>query len=136
VWAVDLERGSSLADQQGTLTLEGEVLSFEPRDEGRRPRRIRLEDIKKVKRLRGSPVLLVAHAEHDRVMRTAFYFIQPPPIDPPVSAPTSPFSLGRSSKRKERRRNVGYLTASNPRKKEELREWESALRAALQGPGS
>jgi hypothetical protein len=134
VWAVDLERGSSLADRKGTLTLDAEVLAFEPREEGRPARRIRLSDIRKVKRLRASPVLLVSHAERERVVRTAFYFIQPPPIDPPVTQPTSPLSFGRSSKRKERRRNVGYLTTSNPGKKEELREWESALRTALRGP--
>jgi hypothetical protein len=135
VWAVELGRGSSLADLQGTLALEAEVLSFDPREEGRPARRIRFADIRKVKRLRGSPVLLVVHADQGGIAQTAFYFIQPPPLDPPVRT-TSPFSFGRSSKRKERRRNVGYLTASNQRKKEELRAWEAALRTAMQGPAT
>jgi hypothetical protein len=136
VWAVELGRGSSLADLQGTLALEAEVLSFDPREEGRPARRIRFADIRKVKRLRGSPVLLVVHADQGGIAQTAFYFIQPPPLDPPVRTTTSPFSFGRSSKRKERRRNVGYLTASNQRKKEELRAWEAALRTAMQGPAT
>jgi hypothetical protein len=136
VWAVELDRGSSLQDHQGTLSLEGGTLEFRPREDGRPTLRIRAADVTKLKRLRASPVLMVQHRNGERIQRTAFYFIQPPPIDPqPATLPTSPFSFGRTSKRRARRVNATYLGAGNRQKKLEVREWEGALRQVMERRG-
>lgn len=131
VWAVDLERGSSLQEVTGTLTLAPDALEFQPRDERLPLRRIELDHVRKVKRLRASPVLMVVHERDARRVQTAFYFAQPPPIDPKPSPPATPLSFGRQTKRKARRQAVGYLATTNQRKKEEVREWEGAVRDAI-----
>jgi hypothetical protein len=106
VWAVELGRDSALAEIKGSLSLTSDALVFTPRDEKR-------------------PPLAVA--------RTAFYFVQPPPLDRPEPTTTrpTPFGVGRSTKRKARRQNVSYLGAWNSEKKELLREWERQVRERI-----
>ena len=130
VWAVELGRGSSLEERKGTLSMAEDGLRFDPRDESTATR-IAFGDIVKAKRLHGSPVLLVVHAVYRRTAQTAFYFVQPPPMEPPPGGTTirpSPFSFGRSTKRRIRRQNVSYLGVWNREKKHQLREWERFVR--------
>ncbi len=133
VWAVDLLRAPT-KDREGTLSLQPETLVFEPRNAGATPMRISLGAVRKVRRLRGSPVLLVAHEHDGAVLETAFYFVQPPPLEPVVAhvdRPT-PLSFRRFSKRRARRQNVGYLGMSNRDKREVVAAWERDVRAAIQ----
>jgi hypothetical protein len=133
VWAVELGRGASLQEYKGTLSVSDGALLFTPKKEEEETRALRIPfgDVAKVKRLRGSPVLLVAHGHSGRPTQTAFYFVQPPPIEAPEGSATlrpTPFSFGRNGKRRVRRQNVSYLGVWNREKKAQLREWEQDLR--------
>lgn len=140
VWAVELEKEAALEEVRGTLQLEDGALVFTPRAEGRTVSRIPLSNVARVRRLRGSPVLMVFHASADGERRTAFYFAQPPPIgayigDTPERPQGLSLSAFRSPKRKARRDNVGYLGVMNREKKAMLTEWVRAVRAAIKnGP--
>jgi hypothetical protein len=134
VWAVDLLREPK-KDRQGTLSLQPEHLVFEPRAQGAAVIRIPLRSIKKARRLRGSPVLLVVHERNGTNVEVAFYFVQPPPLEPVLGQgerPT-PFSFGRASKRRARRQNVGYLGFSGRDKRQEIQGWARAVNEAMAG---
>jgi len=134
VWAVELEPGSSLEEVQGSLTLETEALVFTPREGHGSERRYQLAEVARARRLRGSPVLLIVHEPSREPRRTAFYFVQPPPLVPPDESRKAVLGpLAGGSPRKVRRRNASYLGFSNRQKKQVLREWERAVQAALAG---
>jgi hypothetical protein len=131
VWAVELSRGASLEERKGTLSVSQDAVVFAPKKEEASPLRIPFGHVAKVKRLRGSPVLVLEHGHSGRPTQTAFYFVQPPPIEPPEGSVTlrpTPFSFRRSGKRRVRRQNVSYLGAWNREKKAQLREWEEEIR--------
>jgi hypothetical protein len=131
VWAVDLEPGSSLEDVKGSLVLASDALVFGPRDEQRPERRYPLRDVVQARRLRGSPVLMIVRETSEGPKRTAFYFVQPPPLEVP-DVPTQPGIGGRGpSKRRVRRQNVSYLGMWNREKKALLREWERQVKTAV-----
>ena len=134
VWAVELGQGAQPRESEGRLSLEGDALRFEPAREGQATLALRFADVTKVRRLRGSPVLMVVCRRGEREVRTAFYFVQPPPLtaftedrtDTHMSLPTL-----RNPKRKARRDNVGYLGLMNREKKDALKAWELAVRTAV-----
>ena len=131
VWAVDLVREPK-KDRQGTLALQGGHLVFEPRSSSGSAIRIPIGSIRRARRLRGSPVLLVVHARDAVTLETAFYFVQPPPLEPVIGErdrPT-PLSFGRTSKRRARRQNVGYLGMGNRVKRDEIDDWVRAIAEA------
>jgi hypothetical protein len=133
-WAVELARGIEPNEVKGTLELSDAALLFTPLDEARPGLRIVLTDIQKVRRLRGSPVLMVERTVSGDPRRTAFYFAQPPPLNALLgTAPERPTGLAvfRSPKRKARRDNVNYLGLTNREKKETLAEWVRAVREAM-----
>ncbi len=123
VWMVRLRKGE-LGERKGLLTLEAEGLVF--RDESLELVRIlRFDEVRRAKRVKGSPILLVSHADDDHgAKETAFYFTQPPPLTPgdPFAVTETAGSLGRplnplaamrrTSKRRHMRDNVRYLTAN------------------------
>jgi hypothetical protein len=131
VWAVDLIREPK-KDRQGTLALDGGHLVFEPRSESASVLRIPLDAIRRVRRLRGSPVMLVVHTRDTTTLETAFYFVQPPPLEPVIGERDRPtvLSFGKGSKRRARRQNVGYLGMGNRQKRIEIDEWVRAVDAA------
>jgi hypothetical protein len=134
VWAVELAKEVEPDEIKGTLELSDAALLFIPLDEGRPGLRIPLTDILKVRRLRGSPVLMVERMMQTGPRRTAFYFAQPPPLNALLgTAPERPSGLAafRSPKRKARRDNVNYLGLTNREKKETLSEWVRAVRDAM-----
>lgn len=132
VWAVELGRESPLEEVKGSLSLTSEALVFTPRDERRSEQRYRLVEISKARRLRGSPVLMVVRDVGGLPARTAFYFVQPPPLERPDTATRpAPFGTGRNSKRKARRQNVSYLGMWSKEKKALLREWERQVQTAI-----
>jgi hypothetical protein len=142
VWAVELGKDVQPDEVKGTLELGQDVLLFSPNDEARPPIRIALHDIAKVRRLRGSPVLMVERTTSSGPRKTAFYFAQPPPLAVLLGAPvdrSAGFDRFRNPKRKARRDNVGYLGLMNREKKAALSEWVRAVKAgvskAASGPG-
>jgi hypothetical protein len=134
VWAVELGRDVQPDEIKGTLELGGDALLFSPNDEARPAIRIALQDVAKVRRLRGSPVLMVERTTSSGSRKTAFYFAQPPPLTALLGAPVErPAGLAafRNPKRKARRDNVGYLGLMNREKKAALSEWVRAVKAGV-----
>ena len=133
VWMVQLELSTD--DIEGTLALDDDALRFTAGET--LTRTIALADVTKVKRIIGSPVLLVHSSEAGTVRHTAFYFRKPPPLKPAEATPDEPPSLifGKGartpSKRKQRRANASYLATASTSAGEEVRDWWKATRAAV-----
>ena len=129
----------------GQLRLEDQGLLFEPSKEGAPATHLGFESISKVTRLRGSPVLMVTHADAGARTQTAFYFTQPPALThivksrtpPPVedlrSIRPTPFGIGqrKGSKRKSVRTNATYLAQEGTNRKRDLQEWVEEIRGKL-----
>jgi hypothetical protein len=133
-WMVQLELSTD--DVEGTLALEEEALRFTTWDE--QTRTIPLADVTKVKRIFGSPVLLVHSTEGGRQRHTAFYFRKPPPLQPPEpsidDAPSliGPFNRTKpTSKRRQRRANASYLATASTSASEQVRDWLLETRKAV-----
>lgn len=128
VWKVDLARGRT-DEREGTLTLEADALVFAPAGEPGRREPIALSAVTSAKRLRISPVLMVTHREGPVALRTAFYFVAPPPLRAPdVPDVRSPFS--RMTRRRVRREGVQALSSGNRTHGDAVREWEAAIAEA------
>jgi hypothetical protein len=135
VWMVELERSPD--DIEGTLTLEERTLRFE-RDGGG-DRTIDLTDVTKVKRVMGSPVLLVHTLEGGVKRATAFYLSKPPPLAPAAPPPDEPpptLLFGNrgakpASRRKQRRANASYLANASTELGPIAKEWMLEIRAAV-----
>ena len=119
VWAVRL--GTGRGDAKGTLSLDDAHLVFR-HVKGSEDAEIPLTAIRQVKRGLGSPVLLVEFDHEDDRARMAFFFAQPPPVDPEASG---------FRRIKERRENLGRFLAQNTNQRGSVREWRSAIRAAV-----
>ena len=133
VWMVELSAGLAAQERRGTLSLQPDVIAFVASD-GSEDLRIPLARVRKARRLRGSPVLVVAHDAGGRVVRTAFYFAQPPPLEDFRGEGTeqpSPLGFRKSSRRRARRQNIGYLGTWNRQLKADIEEWEHAIRDAV-----
>jgi hypothetical protein len=133
VWMVELSPGLA-QERRGILSLQPDAIVFEATD-GSEDLRIPLANVRRARRLRGSPVLLVAHDAGGRAARTAFYFVQPPPLEDfrREGEPERPAPLGfrKSSRRRARRQNIGYLGMWNRQLKVDIEEWERAIRDAV-----
>ena len=112
VWAV---RAGSTEDVACSMTLEGSdlVLSSETTVE-----RIPLSAVRRTRRVRGSPVLVVRLEGEGLPPRILLYFSRPPPLP-------GAQEIGR---RRARRRNVTYLGTRGTELKREIREWVRAIR--------
>lgn len=132
VWTVEL--GSArLEEVRGSLALAGDSLVFTPRDRPDSERRYALKDVVQTRRVRGSPVLMILRETSEGPRRTAFYFVQPPPLDSPhVETRPTLGGIGRSTRRKVRRQNASYLGLWSREKKTLLREWERQVKTAVE----
>ena len=138
VWLVPLRRGRN-DEYKGVLTLEPAALVFVERKEGERVE-IALSDIRRAKRVRGSPVLLISIGDRGSRAEVAFYFTQPPPLQPaetseskrPSVAGLAPGSGGsRKGKKRVIRTNVAYLNNANVQKKALVETWVAAIQKAI-----
>ncbi len=139
VWMVHLGVGVKSPEIRGTLTLGASGLEFVEKRTGA-DIRFDFASIRRARRIRGSPVLLVDWRKDGEDRRTAFYFSQPPPLEPTPRAPSveppgplGAFSRTRPSKRQVARMNLGYLRSTSVRNKQTLREWERAVRERASG---
>ena len=132
VWTVELGPGSRLDEVRGSLALVGQELLFTPRDQPGAERRYALEQVVQARRVRGSPVLMIVRETPEGPRRTAFYFVQPPPLER-IETPQRPSvgGLGRNPKRRVRRQNASYLGLWSREKKAVLREWERQVKTAV-----
>jgi hypothetical protein len=144
VWMVLLRRGD-LAERKGTLRLEDDAVVFADTT-AQHERRIRYEEVRRARRVRGSPILILAHEDDGSTVETAFYFTQPPPLRPPEPGePPSPAAIGgrrplgpfsairRTSKRRHMRENVRYLTTQSGSKKPQIDAWVSEIAERTRG---
>jgi hypothetical protein len=121
VWVVHLEQGNPL-DTKGTLVLTESEVAFSGED-GRQTR-IPLDRIRRVKRVLGSPIMIVAHDGEDGRRRTAFYFSQPPPLHPPEE-------LSRMKRKRAKKASVGYLGQQNINRKPLIKSWVDEIEEAI-----
>jgi hypothetical protein len=134
VWMVHLGAQRKPLEVRGTLTLGADGLEFVERKTGADVR-FEYDSIRRAKRIRGSPVLLVDWRKDGDDRKTAFYFSQPPPLEPvprsptiePPRGPLGPFTRATPSKRQVARMNLGYLRSTNAANKGVLRAWADAV---------
>jgi hypothetical protein len=134
VWMVHLGSQRKPLEVRGTLTLGEEGLEFVERKTGADVR-FEYGSIRRAKRIRGSPVLMLDWRKEDEDRKTAFYFSQPPPLEPmprsptiePPRGPLGPFTRATPSKRQVARMNLGYLRSTSAAKKEAVRAWAEAV---------
>jgi hypothetical protein len=133
VWMVHLRAGPKPREVRGTLTLGGSGLEFVERKTGVDVR-FDYGWIRRAKRIRGSPVLMVDWRKDGEDRKTAFYFSQPPPLEPVPRSPTidprgplGPFTRATPSKRQVARMNLGYLRSSSASTKHVVRAWAEAV---------
>lgn len=133
VWMVHLGAGTSPREVRGTLTLGGSSLEFVERRTGVDVR-FDYGSIRRAKRIKGSPVLLVDWRKDGQDRKTAFYFSQPPPLEPVPRSPTidppgplGPFTRATPSKRQVARMNLGYLRSTSATTKHVVRAWADAV---------
>lgn len=141
VWMVHLGAGSKPAEVRGILTLGEEGLEFVERKTGADVM-FEFGSIRRAKRIKGSPVLLVDWRKDGEDRKTAFYFSQPPPLDAVPRSPTieprgalGPFTRATPSKRQVARMNLGYLRSTSATNRKVVRAWAEAVteRAGLSG---
>lgn len=138
VWMVHLERGGDLREVRGTLRLDETAIVFEERDGP--TTRFPFGSVRKAKRTIGSPVLVVRWERDGAPRETAFYFIQPPPLpgrtpDEPASGAELPRTRGpglmgsarQSSRRRQRKQAMSYMTARAGTSREAIRVWVEAI---------
>ena len=145
VWMVRLDRGLVEDDVRGTLDIDPDAVIF-TEAVSRIEHRIPITAIQQPKRVKGSPILMLTHTADGAPRRVAFYFSQPPPLRPPepgsTTLPESDFggrpmgafgAFRRSSKRRQMRTNLTYLTTTNPGHKQAIKDWvheiDSRMRA-------
>lgn len=137
VWRVQLRRGD-VGDHEGTLRLDADALVFEDRA-SQREMRVAFTEIRSVRRVKASPILIVTHVEGGERAKTAFYFSQPPPLEMPAPGstgasttgrPLGPFAaMRRTSKRRHQRENVKYLTTNAGGFKATIQAWADEIGA-------
>jgi hypothetical protein len=141
---VELGRGAP-GERKGMLFLDADAVRFED-DRSGAVTRLELATIRRARRNRGSPILLIDQASDGGTRKLAFYFSQPPPLTPPEPGSAPPPGMGlssrpvgafgamrRTSKRRHMRSNIGYLTTSNAGKREMIETWVSEIREGLAG---
>lgn len=121
VWAVRL--GEYTDEARGKLVLDEEEsrLSF-LHDKDAKTVHISLASIRRVRRLVGSPVLVVDFALDERMARMAFFFAQPPPVQQATL-------VGRG--RRQKRQNIQFLMGENAAHSSDVKRWRNAVRAAV-----
>lgn len=128
VWMVRLNRELVENDVRGMLVLDPEAVVFTEARSGIE-HRIPIQAMQQPKRVKGSPILMIAHTADGEVRRVAFYFSQPPPLRPPEPGSTAMPPMGafgafrRTSKRRHMRTNLSYLTTTNASYKRTIEEW-------------
>lgn len=144
VWMVHLGRATRVTpvEVRGTLSLGETGLEFTESKTGA-DASFDYASIRRARRVRGSPVLLVDWRQGDEDRRTAFYFSQPPPLQPVTRSPTvdppgplGPFTRATPSKRQVARMNLGYLRSTSVSMKPVIRAWEQAVAERAGGRAS
>jgi hypothetical protein len=123
VWMVSAKTG--VTGRKGTLSLEADSVVFRPASTAFGDTIIPLEGLRKVRRVRGSPVLELRVALPDQPPMIAFYFVPPPDLSPPDD-----LRIRLLPKRTARKDAIAELRQGNFRKKAEIGAWAEAIERA------
>ena len=123
VWMVHAITG--VEGRKGVLSLEGNVVVFRPASKSFGDSAFRLADIKKVRRMRASPVLELRFASDHQPEVVGFYFVRPPDLTAPDTGRPRLFP-----KRAARKEAISQLWKGQLRKKEEVVAWQDAIEKA------
>ena len=118
VWAVRLS--GLQREVKGSIELQDGSLVFNAAD-GSPGERIPVADLRKVRRIRGSPVLVIEYVTGSVGAKAAFFFSKPPPVEPPEGV----------RKRKARKQALHYLEMANVNVKEKVKAWHRELKDAM-----
>jgi hypothetical protein len=137
VWMVRLRRGARLREVKGTLRMDETALVFIDRTT-QAETRLPFRGTRKVKRVLGSPVLILSWLEGEGIpAETAFFFVQPPPLrteHAERSTQTQPATMLRQpSRRRQRRESIGYLTSRSRASRSTIKAWAKEIRARARG---
>lgn len=136
VWMVKLRRGGDLREVEGTLRMDHDALVFSART-NQAETRLPFAATSKVKRIVGSPVLLLTWTDQaGEGAQTAFYFAEPPPMRSGVdrrSPQPPPTMLHQPSRRRQRRESIGYLTSRSRSSRPTIKAWAAEIRARAGG---
>jgi hypothetical protein len=121
VWAARL--GSPDEGVKGALVLWPDELVFTS-ETGELEIRVPITDLRRARRIHGSPVMVV---EHDASV-IAFYFAQPPPLDRKATI---------IERRRERAGTFTYLGDTSSATRKEIKRWVRSIKSAKKaaGPG-
>jgi hypothetical protein len=125
VWMIHATTG--LTGIRGTLTLEGQDLVFRPESLREGETVFRVSEMKRVHRVRGSPVLEISVQSPGLPPIVGFYFVKPP------SLKDDDRTLNVLQRHSARKKALNALRTANAYKKEEIERWVRAIREA--GPG-
>ncbi len=123
VWMVSAKTG--VTGRKGTLSLEADSVVFRPASSAFGDTIIPLKDLRKARRVRGSPVLELQAVLLDQPPVIAFYFVPPPDLSPPED-----LRIRLLPKRTARKDAVTQLRQGNLRKKAEIGAWADAIERA------
>ncbi len=129
VWMVHLGSGDP-RDVKGSLSIAEDAVAFETEET---TVSIPWTVIRRAKRLRGSPVLMVEWSEDGQARRTAFYFTKPPPLEPddpledPMATRGAFAAMRRPSKRRHQRQNIRYLQTVGIDRKSQIQGWADEI---------
>jgi hypothetical protein len=137
VWMVELGRGD-LSEVNGELSLDRDALVFTRDVDGAHSFRLNLRLIRSARRVRGSPILMIRHRGESGIRLTAFYFAEPPPINPSNQMRLPRFGSGvrpggsgretrRTSKRRHDRGNLRYFTTWSWERKAVIKTWVNEI---------
>ncbi len=123
VWMINARTGRM--GWKGELTLTERRLVFEPTSKNNGEVAIELADVRRVRRVMGTPVLEVKLSTPNRLALeiVGFYFTKPPSLDDPEDV--------RFFKRRvARRRSLIALRQANVGKKQDIADWVEAINRA------
>jgi hypothetical protein len=137
VWMVRLRRDARLREVRGTLRMDETALVFIDHTT-RAETHLPFSETRKVKRVLGSPVLILSWWEGEGIpAETAFYFVQPPPMlteHAQGQTRTQPTTMLRQpSRRRQRRESIGYLTSRSRVSRGTIKTWADEIRARVRG---
>lgn len=124
VWMVSARTG--LEGMKGKLAMRDRALVFQPESDRYGEIVFRPDDIRRVRRARGSPVLEI-HLDEPRAPRiVGFYFVKPPPM----RLPDDKFRL--FPRYMARRSAITELRKGNILRREEMLEWYDEIERLLE----
>lgn len=125
VWMIHARTG--LNGIRGTLTLEGQDLLFRPESLQEGETVLRVSEVKKVHRVRGSPILEISVRSASLPPIVGFYFVKPPSLKDDYQ------TLNFLQRNSARKKALNALRTANAFKKDEIERWVEAIREARPG---